>query len=260
MSGVNTVEPSEFELIDLVEPIGSELARVLLVSEHDRWADRMQADLADEGFMVIRDRTGEAAFDARRVGMMHIVIVDLRLRTQSGLAVCGAVRARSILPILAVGDRTEEHAVLAAYSAGVDQFVTVETSSRLVVARLRALLRRVPPRREPAVRPSPESTVAIDESMGAMLVDGALVKLSRRELEVLRVLVTRPGRVVTRNELAGSWPALSADRRLDFVIRRLRQKLEAVDGVRRISSVRGVGFRYEEDAPDVVDEPRSAPA
>jgi DNA-binding response OmpR family regulator len=53
---------------------------------------------------------------------------------------------------------------------------------------------------------------------------------------------------------------LSADRRLDFVIRRLRQKLEAVDGKRRISAVRGVGFRFEEDGQDVVDERRSAPA
>ena len=80
-----------------------------------------------------------------------------------------------------------------------------------------------------------------------MRVDGAVVSLSKRELEVLRTLLSRPGRVVTRAELAGSWPALSADRRLDFVIRRLRQKLEMVDGRRRINSVRGVGFRFEED-------------
>ena len=160
---------------------------------------------------------------------------------------CGAVRARSLVPILALGDQTDEAPVLAAYSAGADQYVTIDTSSRLVTARLRALLRRVPPRSAAAVEPNPDLTVTIDEATGSVRVDGAVVSLSRRELEVLRTLLSRPGRVVTRAELAGAWPALSADRRLDFVIRRLRQKLEMVDGRRRINSVRGVGFRFEED-------------
>ena len=95
------------------------------------------------------------------------------------------------------------------------------------------------------IEPRHDAVVTIDETTETVLVAGAVVKLSRREMEVLRALVARPGRVVTRAELAGSWPALSADRRLDFVIRRLRQKLEAVDGTRRISAVRGVGFRFE---------------
>jgi DNA-binding response OmpR family regulator len=124
-----------------------------------------------------------------------------------------------------------------------------------VTARLRALLRRVPPRSSAPVEPNPDLAVTIDEATGSVRVDGAVVSLSRRELEVLRTLLARPGRVVTRAELAGSWPALSADRRLDFVIRRLRQKLEMVDGRRRINSVRGVGFRFEE--PDAAEGGRA---
>jgi len=233
-------------------PVGSEVARVLLVSEHDRWADRLHADLAADGFAVHRDRSGDTAYDEAQIGPVHVVIIDMRLRGQPGLAVCGAVRARSTVPILALGDRTEEQAVLAVYAAGADQYVTADTSSRLVVARLRALLRRVPPRHEPVLATRLGAAVVIDESNGSVVVAGDVVRLSRRELEVLRSLLARPGCVVTRTELAGSWPALSADRRLDFVIRRLRQKLEAVDGRRRISAVRGVGFRFEEDALDEV--------
>ncbi len=237
---------------------GSEVARVLLVSSLDHWADRIGADLTAEGFLVMRDRTGEWVFDEARLGDVHIVVVDLRLRSQSGLAVCGAVRARSLVPILALGDQVDEAPVLAAYSAGADQYVTIDTSSRLVTARLRALLRRVPPRSAVAVEPNPDLAVTIDEATGSVRVDGAVVSLSRRELEVLRTLLSRPGRVVTRAELAGAWPALSADRRLDFVIRRLRQKLEMVDGRRRINSVRGVGFRFEEDqGPDSAEGERA---
>jgi two-component system, OmpR family, response regulator RegX3 len=226
---------------------GSELARVLLVSGLDHWADRIESDLTAEGFLVLRDRTGEWVFDEQRIRDVHIVVVDLRLRAQSGLAVCGAVRARSLVPILALGDQTDEAPVLAAYSAGADQYVTIDTSMRLVTARLRALLRRVPPRSAAPITSNPDLAVTIDEASGSVRVDGAVVSLSKRELEVLRTLLSRPGRVVTRAELAGAWPALSADRRLDFVIRRLRQKLEMVDGRRRINSVRGVGFRFEED-------------
>ena len=117
---------------------GPELARVLLVSGLDHWADRIESDLTAEGFLVLRDPTGEWVFDEERIRQVHVVVVDLRLRAQSGLAVCGAVRARSLLPILALGDQDDEAPVLAAYSAGADQYVTIDTSSRLVTARLRA--------------------------------------------------------------------------------------------------------------------------
>ena len=216
------------------------------MSAHDQWASPLAADLAADGFRVQHDRTGEWAFDDDRIAPIDIALVDLRLPARSGLAVCGALRARSLLPIIAVGADTGEQAVLSAFASGADQVVTLGTSSRLVVARLRALLRRVPPRSNIRIEPRRDGVVTIDETTGTVLVTGAVVKLSRREMEVLRVLLAHAGRVVTRAELAGSWPTLSADRRLDFVIRRLRQKLEVVDGQRRISAVRGVGFRFEE--------------
>ena len=231
---------------DPADPVGAAVARVLLVSGQDGWAAELALDLAADGFRVQRDRTGESVFDDDVVAPIDIAVVDLGLRAQSGLAVCGALRARSMLPIIAVGSDSEEHAVLAALASGADQVVSIESSSRLLVARLRALLRRVPPRTSVRVEPRHDAVVTIDETTETVLVAGAVVKLSRREMEVLRALVARPGRVVTRAELAGSWPTLSSDRRLDFVIRRLRQKLEIVDGKRRISAVRGVGFRFEE--------------
>ncbi len=228
----------------------SEVARLLIVSEQDRWAEQLAAGLRSEGFRVGHDRTGEKAFATDEPRPLDVVIVDLRLRFSSGLALCAAVRARSTLPVIAVGPDSDETGVLAAYAAGVDQFVTVDASPRLLVARVRALLRRVPTA-APAPPPEPghDLAVRLDETTGTVLLDGAVVRLSVREMEVLRALLARPGMVVTRSELTGPWPALSADRRLDFVIRRLRQKLESVDGTRRISAVRGVGFRFEVDDP-----------
>lgn len=225
-----------------------EVARVLLVSEHAVWAGGMRTDLAAEGFRVVFDPDGESAFHQERIAPMDAAVVDLRGAAYSGIAVCGALRARSALPVLAVVDRADEPGVLAAYAAGADQHVTVDTSARLVVARLRALLRRVP-RARVALEPLPTTGLVIDAATSTVVVAGTPVILSRREMEVLSALLTRPGRVVSRSELVGSWPSLGPDRRLDFVIRRLRQKLEAVDGQRRIDAVRGVGFRFEHEGP-----------
>ena len=229
---------------------GSEVARLLVVSEQDRWADQLVRGLVSEGFGVVHDRTGDRLLEPDERGGIDVVIVDLRMRLRSGLALCAGVRARSSVPVLAVGSDTDESGVLAAYAAGVDQFVADDASPRLVVARVRALLRRVPSSAPaPVTPPAGEVPVTVDETTGTVLLGGVVVRLSRREMQVLRVLVARPGRVVTRAELTGAWPALSSDRRLDFVIRRLRQKLESVDGTRRINAVRGVGFRFELEDP-----------
>ena len=219
------------------------LAAVLLVSDHGWWATHLGGALTGEGFQVTWDRTGDSVRGGEALARIDIAIVDLRMRAQSGLAVCSSLRARSALPLLVMGAPDEEMLVLAAYAAGADQFVAADISARLVMARVRALLRRAPPRPSAtAAEPDRDVPVTIDETSGTALVSGAVVKLSRREMEVLRVLVARSGCVVSRTELARSAPTLSADRRLDFVIRRLRQKLEAVDGRRRINAVRGGRF------------------
>lgn len=225
-----------------------EVARVLLVSDHVVWAGAMRSDLAAEGFRVVIDPSGESAFQEERIALTDAALVDLRVATFSGLAVCGALRTRSLIPVLAVVDRAEEPAVLAAYAAGADQHVTVDTSARLVVARLRALLRRVP--RKPApVDLHPTTDLTVDPLTSTVIVAGTPVILSQREMEVLVALLERPGCVVSRSELVGTRPSLGPDRRLDFVIRRLRQKLEAVDGQRRIDVVHKVGFRFVHPGP-----------
>jgi DNA-binding response OmpR family regulator len=221
-------------------------ASLLIVSDVGPWADGVAAGLAVEGFHVERDATGEIAFDAPFLATVDAAVVDLRLRHQSGLAVCAAVRARGHRPILAMGPTGDEGALLAALAAGADQYTPVDTSVRLLVARLRALLRRFPPPTAGGGE-DPPADLAIDDVLGVVVVGGVTVRLSVDEIHVLRALVARPGCVVPRRSLVGPWGDLGAERRLDRVIRRLRHKLEAADGRRRIRAVRGVGFRYEGD-------------
>jgi DNA-binding response OmpR family regulator len=233
--------------------VDTTVASILLVSDISPWAEHIGSALAGEGFRVLPDPSGATAFEELLSVWVDVAVVDLRMRGRSGLAVCAALRARGAIPLLALGPSGDETIVLQAYSAGADQYVAVDVSARQLVARVRALLRRFPARRDVVVPPAP-APVQIDPVAGVVVTVGTAVKLSRQELEVLQLLVARPGRVVTRNELMGVWSGLNGARRLDFVIRRLRQKLEPIEGRRRISVVRGVGFRFDPDGSDSADD------
>lgn len=225
------------------DPAGA-VAELLLFSDQGQWSERLATGLAADGFRVLVDPTGERALDDAVGRVTDIGLVDLRLGRTSPLGVCAALRARGVPSVMALGSLADEATVLAAFAAGADHVGSTDASTRVLVARLRALHRRGRRRAVVEVEAS-VLDLTLDRDAGTVELSGEEVRLSRQELEVLGLLVSRPGRVVSRRDLAGVWPGLGPDRRLDFVIRRLRQKLEAVDGRRRIGAVRGVGFRYE---------------
>jgi two-component system response regulator RegX3 len=234
-------------------PVDTTVASLLLISDISPWVESVGSALAHEGFRVLPDPSGSTAFEELAPVYVDVALVDLRLRGRSGLAVCAALRARGTIPLLALGPPGDEVVVLQAYAAGADQYVPADVSARQLVARVRALLRRFPARREVAVASVP-APVQIDPVTGVVVTAGTAVKLSRQELEVLQLLVARPGRVVTRTEMMSAWSGLHGARRLDFVIRRLRQKLEPIEGRRRISVVRGVGFRFDPEGSDPAED------
>lgn len=226
-------------------------ATVALIADDPAFLVTMEATLTGEGFCVEVDARGDLAYDLDRLRGVDLSLIDLGLRERPGVEVCEALRSRSSAPVLATARVADEPTVLAAFAAGADQFTPLDTSPRQFVARLRSLLRRLP---QAVVAPPVlrgVGPVVLDAGLGAVVVRGTTVALSAQEFDVLGALVARPGRVVTRRELLGIHGSLSqSDRRLDFVIRRLRQKLEGVDGRRRITVVRGVGFRFECDGDE----------
>jgi DNA-binding response OmpR family regulator len=223
------------------------VASVVLIVDDVDWSDPMRRTLEAEGFVVLDDPDGDIAFDDARLRGVDLCVVDLGLRHRSGVAVCAALRARSAVPVVATARIADEATVLSAFSAGADQFAPLATTPRLFVARVRSLLRRVPPGMTGAgeVEVGP---VVLHPEQRAAVVNGVVVGLSDQEHEVLRVLLERAGRVVPRADLlVGKGAMAKSDRTLDFVIRRLRQKLETADTRRRITAIRGVGFRFELD-------------
>lgn len=230
----------------LVAPV---VATVTVISGSRWWSDDLVAYLGTEGFAVVLDPVGDSAFD-RRSRAADAVIVDLSLTARSALAVCVAWRRRSSAPILAIAPR-DENAVIAAFTAGADQVLVQDSTNRQLVAHLRATLRRVPPRRAVVDPVEVDAPVHLGEDGRSAVVGGRSVRLSEEEFAMLSLLLARPGRVVTRGELASVLLYASGSARaVDFAVRRLREKLEGVDGRRRIVVVRGVGFRFDPAGED----------
>ena len=232
-------------VVDLRTPRLPVVATITLVADPGWWSDDLIRFLSGEGFATVVDPSGESAFDHRSL-KSDAVIIDLRLASRSAIAICVAWRRRSAAPVLAVAGSRDEKTVLDAFAAGADHVVMKDATSRQIVAHLRSLLRRMPPRRTSALAPSVLSPVHLGDDGRSALVRGRVVSLTAEEFQMLALLLDRAGRVVTRADLAGSIRYASGNARaVDFFVRRLREKLELVDTHRRIVVVRGVGFRFD---------------
>jgi DNA-binding response OmpR family regulator len=222
----------------------------LVVTARAEWCDEAVAALEADGFAVRADPSGDMVLDG---GVpFDVAIIDLSFPSRSGARLVEVLRARSSVPILAVASSlTSESEVLQAYAAGVDGCLTRPNRHHELVARTRALLRRIPPRPHTSVAPGGISAgpVQLDPTGAVATVAGHQIDLAPLEALFLHALLTRPGRLVTRRELSQAAPQPLGDGAVDSLVRRIRTKLEAVEGHRRIVTVRSLGFRFVLDAP-----------
>ncbi|HEX4866588.1 MAG TPA: response regulator transcription factor [Acidimicrobiales bacterium] len=222
----------------------------LVVTARAEWCDVAVGALEADGFAVRADPSGDLVLEGSVP--FDIAIIDLSLPSRSGARLVQLLRARSSVPILAVASSlTSESEVLQAYEAGVDGCLTRPDRHHELVARTRALLRRVPAQSHTAVAPSGVSagSIQLDPTGAFATVAGQQIDLAPLEALFLHALLTRPGRVVTRRELSRATPDPLGDGAVDALVRRIRSKLETVEGQRRIVTVRGLGFRFVVDAP-----------
>jgi DNA-binding response OmpR family regulator len=196
--------------------------------------------LTHEGFDVVWKRTGNDGLDAFDEAQPRIVVLDVGLPDVDGFEVCRRIRRRSQTPILFLTARDEEVDRIVGLELGGDDYVTKPFSPREVVARVRAILRRVEPA-HPAVLELGD--VVVDRQSRSVEVGGDPVELRSLEFELLAALLEQPGRVVTRAELlqyvwGTSFPG--GTRTIDVHVAQLRKKLGRPE---LIATVRGSGYR-----------------
>ena len=231
-----------------------ELMATLLIVEDDRFiSEPLQRALKNHGFSVLAAFTGTAGLEMALEARPELVILDVLLPEMDGWQVCKAIREKSVVPILMLTALSEEVDRVLGLELGADDYLTKPFSTRELIARVKALLRRV----EFDTSQAPADliqlgNIRIDLVKRRVFKDEHELALRFKEFELLSLLASHAGDVVNRADIFNKvWGTdwLGDMRTLDVHIRWLREKLEDDPGdPRLILTVRGVGYRLA--APD----------
>ncbi len=220
--------------------------RVLVIEDEPSYVDALEVALGNEGFSVESARDGRAGLRSVRERVPDVVVLDLMLPGLAGLDVLRRIRQEGGTPVVVVSAKAAESDVVSALELGADDYLIKPYSLRELVARLRAALRRSHPVEQADVLTA--GNAVLDLARHELRLGDEVQQPPRKEFALLRLLMERPGRVVTREEaLDEVWGYgwVGDTKTLDQHIRRLRRRLEAVPGAPEIETVRGVGYRLE---------------
>jgi two-component system, OmpR family, response regulator len=220
--------------------------RVLVVEDEERLAVALRRGLQAEGFAVDIALDGQDGLDKARHGDYDAMILDVMLPRLSGYRVVRQLRAeRKWLPVLMLSAKDGEYDQADGLDCGADDYLTKPFSYVVLLARLRALLRRGTPQRPAVLR---HGDVELDPAQRKVTVAGAEVTLTAREYALLEYLIRRPGEVVSKTELLDHvWDAAeqTAANAVEVYAGYLRRKI----GRDRLETVRGAGYRLAAGEP-----------
>ena len=229
------------------------MSGILVVEDEQSFSDALSFMLRKEGFDVAVADDGQVAVETFERDGADLVLLDIMLPGMSGTEVCRRIRMTSQVPIIMVTAKDSEIDKVVGLELGADDYVTKPFSSRELVARIRAVMRRR------TAEPGSKSDVTLsagniemDVERHVVTVDGETVKLPLKEFELLEVLMRNAGRVLTRGQLIDRvWGSdyVGDTKTLDVHVKRLRSKIEADPAAPRyVLTVRGAGYRFN-DAP-----------
>ena len=227
---------------------GAPRPRVLVVEDEPIINQAVADRLTAEGFEVAQEYAGPAAVATAASWNPDAVVLDVMLPGFDGHEVCRRVQAARPAPVLMLTARDDETDVLVGLGVGADDYLTKPLSMRELVARLKALLRRVDRAAELAGAADPQvldlGPLTIDPVRREVSVNGGQVHLTRTEFDLLVRLAGAPGAVLTRERLLAEvwdWPGASGTRTVDSHVRSLRSKV----GADLIRTVHGVGYALQ---------------
>jgi DNA-binding response OmpR family regulator len=226
-----------------MEDVHDQKGTIVVVDDEPNIADLVDMYLARDGFRVLKAPSGEAGLQAVKDHRPRLVVLDVGLPDIDGLEVCKRLRATSQIPVIFLTARDSEVDRVVGLELGGDDYLTKPFSPAELVARVKAVLRRVDG------GPAPEvvqcGSAAIDAGRREVRVAGAPVEFTTKEFDLLRYLAERPGLAMSRQQiLDGVWGFdwYGDARTVDVHIAQVRKKLgDTVE----IKTVRGVGYRLE---------------
>jgi two-component system response regulator RegX3 len=228
------------------------MTKILIIEDEPSFSEALSFLLEKEGYSTHIAETGKQGLDAFSAEEFDLVLLDLMIPEVSGVDVCRKIRSTSQVPIIMLTAKDSEIDKVVGLELGADDYVTKPYSSRELVARIKAVLRRG------SVESSSDGEVSgvhaaagirMDVERHQVTVNGDLISLPLKEFELLEFLLRNPGRVLTRGQLIDRvWGGdyYGDTKTLDVHIKRLRSKIE-VDPANPvlIQTIRGLGYKFE---------------
>ena len=224
---------------------------ILVVDDNEQIVDILSQYIKKEGWPMLTAKTGEEALSLFNAAEPSLILLDIMLPGMDGLEVCRCIRRVSSVPILMITARDEDADRILGLDIGADDYIVKPFSPGEVMARIRAVLRRIPAAEEKEMLVIGELSIHLPSL--SVTLSGHKLNLTRREVELLYTLAAAPGRVFTRDnlltivwgyEFAGNYRAV------DSHIKRLRAKLDAYPHEAfTIATVWGAGYKFERNLP-----------
>ncbi len=224
--------------------------RILLVDDEVDILEFIRYNLVKEGFEVFTACDGSEALRIAAATRPHLILLDMMMPVMDGIQTCRAIRQHPALRdtlVVFLSALGEEERQLDGFDVGADDYLTKPIKIKLLVSRIQALLKRIPPALsadEPAERPLRSERIEIDETSHTVRCGDKRIALPRKEFDLLKLFCSSPGALIPRETIYSKvWgtEVIVGDRTIDVHIRKLRQKI----GQRHIVTVKGIGYRFE---------------
>ena len=222
--------------------------RILLVDDEADILEFISYNLIKEGYQVFTASNGLEAIDKALEVKPHLILLDVMMPEMDGIETCSQIRSheelrRTVIAFLTA--RNEDYSQIAGFNAGADDYIAKPIRVKVLLSRIKALLKRYDDIASDNGSKDTGRAISIDRERYVVIKNGEELILPRKEFELLALLYSKPGKVFSREEIFNRvWgtDVVVGDRTIDVHIRKLREKL----GEDLISTVKGVGYKYEE--------------
>ncbi|MGB9840540.1 winged helix-turn-helix domain-containing protein [Thermovenabulum sp.] len=226
--------------------------KILIVDDEPNILELLKFNLENNGFKVIKALNGEQALELIKLEKPDLILLDVMLPGIDGYELCKILRRKtdtSEIPIILITAKNEEIDKILGLEIGADDYITKPFSVRELIARVKAVLRRVE-KKEKGENTIRISDICIEVDKFEVTVDGRKIDLTPKEFQLLKLFAQNPGRVFSRDyllEKIWGYDYLGDTRTVDVHIRHLRQKLgDEQDEPKYIETVRGIGYKFKE--------------
>ncbi|AKL95611.1 transcriptional regulatory protein WalR [Clostridium aceticum] len=225
--------------------------RILVVDDEEHILELIKFNLEKNGFYVLTSDNGEDCVDLLHNNVVDLVILDLMLPGIDGLEVCKEIRkieGLNKLPIIMLTAKSEETDRILGLELGADDYVTKPFSVRELVARVKAVLRRIEDVKKQEVKVLKLRDIIMDLEKHEVSVSGRSVELTLKEFELLKMLLENRDKVMSRNVLLDEvwgYDYFGETRTVDVHIRHLRKKIGDDESGKYIETIRGVGYKMK---------------